>query len=249
MRTIAIILLLCSLASSQTNPAFEVATIKPSPDGPGNKGIGPRARRLEGLRVSVVDMLTFSHGIHRRQIVGAPAWAESDEYDFVAQPGGEGPISGEQWRAMLQRLMADRFQLAFHHEKRKLPVFALQTAGRKVSLKPSGADPNGLPNFGVGSGTVFATNVGMADFAHILQEALLDRPVVDQTKLAGKFDFTLKWTPEDFQHGQQAPAQARPDAPPLLFEAMREQLGVKLKATTGTVDVIVIDRVERPSAN
>src|SRR4051812_38947133 len=114
MRTVAILLMLCSLASSQTSPAFEVATIKPSPDGPGNKGIGPRAGRLEGLRVSVVDMLTFCYGIHRKQIVGAPAWAESEEYDFIGQPGGEGPISGDQWRAMLQRLLVDRFQLTFH---------------------------------------------------------------------------------------------------------------------------------------
>jgi len=241
--------LFCSPVFAQVGPAFDVAVVKQSPEGPRNKGIGPRARQLEGMNVSVVDMLTFSFGIHRTQIVGAPPWAESRLFDFVGQPGGEGPVDGQQWRSMLLRLLMDRFQLTYHREKREMPAFALRATGRKVTRTPSSRNPEDLPNFGVGNGNVVATNVGMADFAHILQEALLDRPVVDQTKIPGKFDFTLKWTPDAFQHGQQAPTQTRPDMPPSLYEAIQEQLGIKIQTTKAVVDVIVIDKVEQPSAN
>jgi uncharacterized protein (TIGR03435 family) len=247
---LGLVFLLGSLPVPAQGPSFDVANIKPSPDGPRNKGIGPVGRRLDGMNVSVVDMLTFSYEIHRNQIIGGPPWAESQLFDFVAQPGGQGPVSGEEWRAMLRNLLVDRFQFAFHHETRELSAFALQATGGKPGRKPSSADPTSLPNFGVSNGRIVATNVGMADLAHILQEALLDRPVVDQTQIPGKFDFTLRWTPDEFQRGQRTSPQAdRPDAPPSLYEVLQEQLGVKLKSTKATVDVIVIDHVEKPSAN
>jgi uncharacterized protein (TIGR03435 family) len=231
------------------SPSFEVAAIKPSPDAPRNSGIGTNGRRLSGMNVSVVDMLTFAYEIHRQQIVGAPAWAESMLFDFVGQAGGSGPVTGQQWRAMMRTMLMDRCQLALHRETQELQVFVLRSTGGSSKRKASNADPSGLPAFGVGSGFISATNVGMADLAHIFQEALLDRPVVDRTGIPGKFDFTLRWTPSEFEHGQRPPAQSRPDDPPPLFEAIQEQLGVKLQSSRTAVDVIVIDRVYQPSRN
>jgi uncharacterized protein (TIGR03435 family) len=93
----------------------------------------------------------------------------------------------------------------------------------------------------------------MEEFAGLMQSAVLDKPVIDQTGLAGRFDFTLKWTPDEFQFaglGIKPPAPAdNADAPPDLFTAMQQQLGLKLESTKAPADVLVIDHVEKPSEN
>lgn len=93
----------------------------------------------------------------------------------------------------------------------------------------------------------------MAEFAGLMQSAVLDKPVIDQTGLAGRYDFTLKWTPDEFQFGglgarPPAPADSA-DAPPDLFTAMQQQLGLKLESTKAPTEVLVIDRIEKPSEN
>jgi uncharacterized protein (TIGR03435 family) len=97
-----------------------------------------------------------------------------------------------------------------------------------------------------------AINATMTDFAGVLQGAVLDRPVVDQTGLTGRWDFTLQWTPDETQfggRGAQAAAQAGPNAPPGLFTAMQEQLGLRMDSTRAPVDALVISRAERPTEN
>jgi uncharacterized protein (TIGR03435 family) len=93
----------------------------------------------------------------------------------------------------------------------------------------------------------------MADFAGLMQEALMERPVLDQTGLKGRFDFMLNWTPDEFQlaaQGLKPTAQTDPDkAAPGLYEAMQEQLGLKFESTRAPADILVIDHVEEPSAN
>jgi uncharacterized protein (TIGR03435 family) len=90
----------------------------------------------------------------------------------------------------------------------------------------------------------------MADFAQVMQAAVLDRPVVDQTGLSGRFDFLLKWAPDDSQFGgHPPPVSDEPSALPNLFTAVQEQLGLKLEAVKSPVDVIVIDRAQKPSPN
>ena len=89
----------------------------------------------------------------------------------------------------------------------------------------------------------------MDDFVAMLQRATLDRPTVNKTGLAGKYDFTLDWAPDETQFGGEVPV-ASADAPsPPLFSAIQQQLGLKLEATKGPVAALVVDKVERPSAN
>jgi uncharacterized protein (TIGR03435 family) len=145
---------------------------------------------------------------------------------------------------MVKKLMADRFQLKFHTEKRELSVYALTLAKTGPKFSKSQGDPNGKPGLGFGPGNMGATNATMAEIAEAMQQGAVDRPVVDQTGLAGRFDLRLRWTPADIPADTQ-----NADAPPDLFTAMQEQLGLKLLATKEPVDVIMIDRVERPSAN
>jgi uncharacterized protein (TIGR03435 family) len=117
----------------------------------------------------------------------------------------------------------------------------------------SEGDPNGLPGMGFpgGLGNFAANNASMPNFANILQTLVLDRPVVDQTGLAGRFTFALHWTPDESQfHGAKIPPPSDgADAPPSLFTAIQEQIGLKLEAVKAPVDVMVIDHVEKPSEN
>ncbi|MBM3779561.1 MAG: TIGR03435 family protein [Acidimicrobiia bacterium] len=104
-----------------------------------------------------------------------------------------------------------------------------------------------------GLGVLPPINVTMADFASVMQTAVLDRPVVDRTRLSGRLDFTLTWTPDESQFRGMSvrvpPPTDDPNAPPNLFTAVQEQLGLRFESTNAPVEVPVIDRVERPSEN
>lgn len=241
--------------SADANPAFEVATIKPSKPGTPGRAFSVRGREFSTFNTTVSDMMVFAYGVHARQIVGGPAWLETDKYDLVARPDGEGQPNDKQWKTMIQKLLADRCQLTFHRDKKELSVYALVVAKGGPKLTKSDGDPNGLPGmFFAGLGNLPARNATMADFAGLMQSAVLNRPVVDQTGLQGRFDFTLKWTPDEFQFagfGPRAAASAgdTADAPPDLFTAVQQQLGLKLESTKAPAEVLVIDRVEKPSEN
>ncbi len=241
--------------AANANPAFEVATIKPSrPDQPG-MGFRVQGRRFSTINTTVGDLIAFAYGVQSRQITEGPAWLTSDKFDLSAQPDGEGQPNDSQWKLMVQKLLADRFKLSFHRDKKELSVYALSVAKGGHKLTPSAGDPNGLPGLGFGGlGRFMARNATMADFARTMQSTAMDRPVVDQTGISGRYDFTLNWTPDEFQF----PALRGPNAPPLppsvtdapdLFSAIQQQLGLKLDSTKGPVEVIVIDRVEKPSEN
>jgi uncharacterized protein (TIGR03435 family) len=231
--------------AADANPTFEVASIKPSrPD-----EHGPRfwfdPRHFSVIHVSLSQLVQFAYGLQRREIASAPDWFSSEAYDISAEPDGEGEPSIKQWQSMVRKLMADRFQLRFHYEKRELSVYALTVAKTGHKLTRSQGDPNQLPGLGFGPpGNMGATNATMGDVAEAMQQGALDRPVVDQTGLTGRFDLRLRWTPDEMHSATESS-----DAPPDLFTAIQEELGLKLVSTKAPVDVIVIDRVERPSAN
>lgn len=240
--------------AADANPVFEVATIKPSRPEAQGKAFQVKGRQFFTFNTSLTDLITFAYGVHARQITGGPAWMESEKYDLTAQPEGEGQPNDRQWKTMFQKLLADRFQLTFHREKKELSVYAIVVGKTGPKLTKSGGDPNGLPGlFFRGLGNLPARNATMADFAGVMQSAVLDRPVVDQTGLAGRFDFTLIWTPDEFQFGglgvRVPPPTGDAAAPPDLFSAFQEQLGLRLESTKAPAEVLVIDRVENPSEN
>jgi uncharacterized protein (TIGR03435 family) len=234
---------------------FEVATIKPSKPGAQGKAITMRGpHEFVTINTSLNDLITFAYGIHVKQISGGPAWLDSELYDITAKPEAEGLPNRKQLEGMMQKLLADRFQLAFHREKKDLSVYAITAGKTGPKLTKSEGDPNGLPGLGFrGLGQLFANNANMKDFADLLQGMVLDRPVVDQTGLAGRWDFTLNWTPDEFQFAglgvKVPPPSEKPDAPPDLFTAVQQQLGLKLEGAKAPVEILVIDKVEKPSAN
>jgi uncharacterized protein (TIGR03435 family) len=241
---------------ADASPVFEVATIKPSQPGRPGKGIRVQpGRHFSTLNTSLSDLMTFSYGIHPRQITGAPDWVATEKYDITAQPDGEGEPNDKQWKMMLQKLLTERFKLAFHRDKKELTVYAIVVGKTGSKLTKSEGDPNGLPGLGFrGLGALIARNANMTDFAGLLQSTVLDRPVVDQSELPGRYDFTLNWTPDETQFGglgmrPPPPADNASSNLPDLFTAMQEQLGLRLKPSKEPVDVLVIDHVEKPSEN
>ena len=237
-------------------PVFDVATIKPSaPDAKGQSILVGRggANLFTTTNTTLNDLITFAYGLHARQVTGGPAWLENERYDITGKPDQEGIPNVDQLKSMVQKLLAERFQLAFHHDKKELSVYAITVAksGPKLNKSENSA---GLPGFGGrGPGSIAVRNSTMAEFAGFLQGRIVDRPVVDQSSLPDRYDFTLKWTPDTNQPpapGQNAPPAApEADAPPDLFAAFQQQLGLKLEAAKAPVDVLVIDKVEKPSEN
>lgn len=230
------------------SPEFEVATIKPTgPDQQGYTGFhqGP-GRHISCNDQNVFSIIMFAYGVASKQIVGAPDWVGTEPYDIDGVADVPGQPNLNQMTGMFQKVMADRFHLILHHEKRVLSAYALTITKTGPKLAKSLGDPNGVPDeTGEGDGlgvTMRYTNVSMQDFSTNMQAMGDGRPVVDQTGLTGRFDFTLRWNREQT-------SSIDPNAAPGLFTAMQEQLGLKLEPVKTPVDVIVIDHIERPSAN
>jgi uncharacterized protein (TIGR03435 family) len=239
---------------ADANPTFEVATIKPSkPDQPG-KMFGVNGARFTTINTTLGDLIKFAYDIQNKQILDGPPWLETDKFDIAAQPDIPGTFTDKQLKTMVQKLLADRFQLKFHKDTKELSAYILTVSKTGSKLKKSEGDPSGLPGLWFrGLGVLTVTNATMSDFSHLMQAAVLDRPVVDQTGLEGRWDFLLKWTPDESQFAGMGvkvpPPTDAADAPPPLFTAIQEQIGLKLEAGKAPVSVLVLDHVEKPSGN
>jgi uncharacterized protein (TIGR03435 family) len=241
--------------AADANPSFEVATLKPSlPDGSG-KYLRVAGRRYTTHNTSLADLIEVAYGVHPRQIAGAPEWVTSDKFDLVGVPDAPGEPNVSQWLLMMQKMLADRFKLAFHHEKREISAYVLSVAKngpknltRSDSNNPLPSGLEFIPGF---AGLLLpARNTTTAQFAQMMQQVVLDRPVVDKTGLSDRFDFQLTFTPDDSEFNGHPPSlPPQTSSSPGLFEALQQQLGLKLIAEKITTDVLVIDHVDKPSPN
>jgi uncharacterized protein (TIGR03435 family) len=238
------------------NPAFEVATIRPSDPARREQIITLRGAEVITTNVTLHDLINLAYWLHPKQLTGGPAWTESEKYDMTGKPDVPGQPNVDQMKVMIQKLLADRFQLKFHREKRELPAYAVGIAKTGAKITKSQDDPKGLPGFYFGRAAAGTTltfrNSPMSQVTAILQN-FLDKPVVDQSGLSEKYDFTLTFTLDPAQAarlgGLPAPAADNPDAAPDVFAAFQQQLGLKLESTKAPVEVMVIDKVEKPSEN
>jgi uncharacterized protein (TIGR03435 family) len=232
------------------DPAFEVVTIKPSDPNDGGSGFQTRGRRILAVNATMNDLISFSYGVHVRQIVGGPPWFATDRYYIEGVPDAPGQPNLKQFRSMIQKLLADRFNLKLHSEQRELSVYSLTVAKGGPKMTKSLGNPDGPPDDTLSrSAWMRETNTTMAEFAKALQY-VLDKPVLDHTGLSGRWDFRVQWTPDESQFGGMAPPpSSNPNAPPGLFTAFQEQIGLKLDLVKAPAEVLVVDHVERPSAN
>jgi uncharacterized protein (TIGR03435 family) len=235
--------------------AFEVATVKPvATDAKAGRYIvmqGPN--RFVGKNYTLKLLIAAAYDLNARTILGGPEWIESDHYDIQALTPGEVRPTHDEQMSMLRNLLAERFSLKFHREQKEFSIYVLEVAKGGPKLRQSTAPPDDPAAL---ISTVYpqhillpARNATIAEFVSLLQRAVLDRPVVDKTGLSGKYDFDLQWAPDETQFGGEVPvASAEAPAAP-LFLAIQDQLGLRLTATRGPVDALVVDDAQRPSAN
>jgi uncharacterized protein (TIGR03435 family) len=257
------------LMPADANPTFDVATIKPNETATSMQGLTMNGRNFATRGSSLLDLITFSYGVQAKQVVGAPDWMDKDRYDISAVPDVDGAPNADQLRSMVRKLLADRFKLTSHKEQRDLSAYVLTVAKSGQKLTPTQLK-GPLPGLGFrpapGGLILNMANGTMADFTSFLQVLVLDRPVVNRTDLTDKFDMVVKFMPDETQfhgHPPKLPtastsgstagtAATTPDTTetfPDLFQALQQQVGLKLQAEKTAVDVIAIDHVEKPSAN
>ena len=189
----------------------------------------------------------FQRSLLDSQVIGAPDWLWSEHYDIVAKTGEDvaNMSQPEQFRAipkLLQSLLEDRFKLQAHRETRRLPIYVLTFARKDHALGPK-LTPSSLDctkettkcGFNGARGHMTGGWLQMSTIANLLQ-SLSERFVVDKTGLDGRFDVDLEYSPD----------QTATDKPS-IFAAVQEQLGLKLEADNGPVNVVVIDHIERPT--
>jgi len=243
---------------ARASAAFDVATIKPTNATDGHTHIyrHPVDGEFQAMNLSLKGLLEFAYGLPETRMIGGPAWLDSAKWDVQAKAGSDVDVqirtsSDEARRTlkqqMVQALLADRFKLTVHQETRELPVYALVVA--KGGPKFHEAEANGTS---IGSGNSHIRIQGgdsVAVLAALLAK-VLGRVVLDQTGIQGRYDITLKWTPENgLPDKVNGASSAEETNGPSIFTAVQEQLGLRLETQKGPVGVLVVDRVEMPSEN
>jgi bla regulator protein BlaR1 len=268
-----------SNAQSAPTPKFEVVSIKPSTGcvSGARSGSNPTPGRLTLTCETVASFIgsayvRFANGRFSTQprgvpMSGGPAWINSELYMINAK--AEGLPSEEMMRGpMMQAILEDRFKLKVHRETREVPVYALTEAkgGSKLqpfregscividrtAFPPPPADPKNCHARGTKKGPdqiVEAQGITVEEFSKVFLNGPLDRPVINKTGITGRFDFHLEYAPDEATPLFARPDVNAPDRGPSIFTAVQEQLGLKLEPAKGPGELLVIDRVERPSEN
>jgi len=231
--------------AAEAHPTLTVAAIHLHDPNSRRRGFNFEGSRYVVRGESVESLIMFAYAVHRKQILGGPEWLRADRYDIEGKPDVPGEPNLKQQQEMLQKLLAERFSMHVTRENRDMPVYAIQIAKGGPKLTRA-AKPDSEPDVqGNGHGTettLTFTSVSLDDLPLALQFVIPDRPVINQTSVTGRYDFSLRYTPDEAR-------ATDPNAPPGIFTAIQEQLGLKLQPVKAPVDVLVIDAIERPSEN
>ena len=257
-------------AAGRALPAWDVATIKPAATNAMGSMLWFTPDGIKITNVPLTMIVREAFGLEQDHIIAGPGVAKMDRnFDIEAKVAPEDApklkdMKLDQRRPMLVALLEERFGLKYHHETRDLPEYELTVTRGGVKMTASKLDVPDAEGHTQGQhmlmmhgrGHIESTGTGMPSLAHILS-GQLGRTVVDKTGLTGNYDYKLDWTPDDGMPAMTkggspdaSGAAATPDASgPSLFTAIQEQLGLKLEATKGPADVVVVDQLEQPTAN
>lgn len=220
---------------------FEIASVKPAgaTENPGRMGgrINTSPGLLTTRNASLKDLIAAAYGLESYQVSGGPGWIDSARFVVEAKPAAA--ANREQLLFMLRSLLADRFKLAFHSEKKEVPVYGLVIGKNGPKLKPASDSARGTLNR-------LGRNVDLPWLARYLSHYGSDRPVIDKTGLTGNFDLGLDMEKISAAAGEQPSIGNMFQA---TVEAMQEQLGLKLTPMKVPIEVLVVDHAERPGAN
>lgn len=240
----ALAITLANFWASAQAPAFEVASIHENP-GPWHvmRGYSSSGTRLTLEAWSPVDLIMEAYDLKRYQVSSAaPVTAF---YDIAAKAEGDGTPTKAEFRLMLQTLLADRFNLRFHREMRELPVYAMVIGKSGPKFKESPPEKP-FRSYGGVNGRNQYTELSQATMEMLADRIAgegIDRPVIDKTGLTGKYDIRLEATPEFRINNNPQPDDLR------IFDAIQQQLGLKLEPQKAAIEVLVVDHMEKPSAN
>jgi len=265
------LLLPAALAAQQPSaaptPRFEVVAIRPIPSNtpptlrdPGFTPVLPGGHFMDS-RTTLFSMIILAYDIKNPmvQLVGLPGWGRDRSFSVEAKPGadfaGLPPAENlDQVRFMLRAMLADRFRLQVHTETREAPIVTLDLVRGGIKIKevepPTPSERAGQVSAAMGdsSGRAIGKKSTMADVAKMLV-VFLKRPVIDHTGLKGYYDFGIKWSAPEGSGEQPGRTGFGAEGEALLISALREQLGLRLTATTGPVDYWVVDHAELPTQN
>jgi uncharacterized protein (TIGR03435 family) len=252
MRVIATLLLAVHTLAlfAQPAPEFEVASIRPhQPPLHTIMGLtisGPRIT-MEGYTVAMLIMEAY-HLKGAWQVSFAASPGNDDQlsayYDVVARASGDGARSRDEFRKMLQALLADRFKVSIHHDTKTIPVYLLILGKSGPKLKDGAGDSECSVHVGVVTGgqSYAFSHCAIDKLVDMLGDGLVDRPVIDRTGVTGKYDFRFFATPAFMNHDHSDLTELSP------FTAI-QGLGLKLQAEVAPIDIIAVDHFEKPTPN
>jgi uncharacterized protein (TIGR03435 family) len=235
-RSLLILALHAWAAAGADPPRFEAAAIHPH-----DPNLRFTAMRIRGGELSIYGMtirnlIWLAWKLPPERVVGGPKWLDSDRYDIQAKaPVGSRGGESEQW-GRVQTLLADRMRLRVHRETKNESVYFLQVAKGGLRMEPDSSRSR--------TGSILPWSMIVRELSGIV-----GRPVIDQTGLTGAWHVALRYTSEDGKPASRGVPVIESDPGPSIFTAVQEQLGLRLDAGKGPVERLVIDSVERPSAN
>ena len=226
---IAALLMVSFWLAQDAPPVFEVAAIHVNREGPAaGSGFHPSPGRFRVTNTTFEQMIQAAYHVRTGTLFGVTGWMGSERFDIDAKTPGKSTFDED--LVMLRALLVDRFQLRFHRETRELRILAVVGSRNGPSFQAS-KDQSASEHVTIRPGEISGTDIPIGHFVSIL-EAQMGAPLVNDTGLSGKFDLALKYNA---------------DLP--VYEAIQEQLGLKLDARKGPVDVLVIDSAARPGEN
>jgi len=225
--------------AAQTPAPFDVVSIKPNHTGAEASDTNTSPGRLSLVNVTPLSLIRRAFAVQDSQIAGHPDWASTERFDVVALTGDDRVLNDRDRQPLLQQMLAHRWQLRYHRETRDRGIYSLEVIGASKLGRHDGPGEYAMKVEPIGGRIVVRSTRGNLGRLVEILSRYTDRLVFDDTSLTGEFDFTLEWM-------QDPGADV---AGPTLFTALREQLGLRLVSTRRAIPVIVVDHLERPSAN
>jgi uncharacterized protein (TIGR03435 family) len=239
--------------------SFEVASIKPNASLSGNRSINRApGGALNATNVTFRMLMSLAYDVRDYQILNSPAWTGTEGYDIrgkveAAEAAADGPERSPESRTRLQRrvqaLLAERFGLIFHTETKEMSIYALAVAKGGPKLAETKTEIG--PQISANPTHLTCKKVTMKTFAEVALQNRMGRKVIDKTGLSGEYDFTMEFAPDEGAPNAKDGDHAEPSLPggPSFLTALQEQLGLRLEPAKGPAEFLVIDQVQRPSAN
>ena len=238
------------------NPKYELATVKPTPPGVrgGQSRPEPGGLRYRGTNLPLRYYIASAYQIKPDQLTDEPGWVDTEGFDIEAQAAK--PSNLEEHHLMMRSLLAERFHLQIHFATKEMPVYVLTVDNNGAKMKLHDSENSGDPWIEQSADAPLhmkwkATSSPMQLLAYRLG-MVMDRPVIDQTGLKGDYDFLLTYTmepPPGFPADAKVNGQPIDLSGPTIFQALPQQLGLRLEARKGPVQILEVEHVEEPSGN